>query len=57
MGAAWPLRTVSRTDKEIKTILSNIEHAQGEVKEQLLEKLFILLKKRQETCSPVFIRR
>jgi len=53
----WPFRTISKLDKEILTLLRNVEGKQGGVISSITEDaLGLLLKRRQELLSAVSIR-
>lgn len=52
----WPFRTVSKLDKEILTLLKNVENASSSLAPHVEETLGILLKRRQEELRTVIIR-
>eukprot|EP01114_Cavostelium_apophysatum_P009184 TRINITY_DN22270_c0_g1_i1.p1 TRINITY_DN22270_c0_g1~~TRINITY_DN22270_c0_g1_i1.p1 ORF type:complete len:273 (+),score=44.80 TRINITY_DN22270_c0_g1_i1:54-872(+) len=52
----WPFRTVSKLDKEILTLLKNVETSQSPLPPHVEETLGILLKRRQEELRTVIIR-
>jgi len=52
----WPYRTVSKLDKEILTLLKNVENAKAELSPSVESTLGLLLKKRQEELKTVLVR-
>lgn len=52
----WPYRTVSKLDKEILTLLKNVENAKAELSPSVEATLGLLLKKRQEELKTVLVR-
>jgi hypothetical protein len=52
----WPYRTVSKLDKEILTLLKNVENAKAELSPSVEANLGLLLKKRQEELKTVLVR-
>lgn len=52
----WPYRTVSKLDKEILTLLKNVENAKTELSPSVEATLGFLLKKRQEELKTVLVR-
>jgi len=52
----WPYRTVSKLDKEILTLLKNVENAKAELSPSIEATLGLLLKKRQEELKTVLVR-
>jgi len=52
----WPYRTVSKLDKEILTLLKNVENAKAELSPSVEANLGILLKRRQEELKTVLVR-
>eukprot|EP01114_Cavostelium_apophysatum_P024698 TRINITY_DN975_c0_g1_i1.p1 TRINITY_DN975_c0_g1~~TRINITY_DN975_c0_g1_i1.p1 ORF type:complete len:282 (+),score=65.08 TRINITY_DN975_c0_g1_i1:200-1045(+) len=52
----WPYRTVSKLDKEILTLLKNVENAKTELSPSVEATLGLLLKKRQEELKTVLVR-
>lgn len=52
----WPYRTVSKLDKEILTLLKNVENAKSELSPSVEATLGLLLKKRQEELKTVLVR-
>jgi hypothetical protein len=52
----WPFRTVSKLDKEILTLLKNVESNSSALAPHVEETLGILLKRRQEELRTVIIR-
>lgn len=52
----WPYRTVSKLDKEILTLLKNVENAKTELSPSVEATLGVLLRKRQEELKTVLVR-
>jgi len=52
----WPYRTVSKLDKEILTLLKNVESAKAELSPSVEATLGLLLKKRNEELKTVLVR-
>jgi len=52
----WPFRTVSKLDKEILTLLKNVESNTTTLAPHIEETLGVLLKRRQEELRTVIIR-
>jgi len=52
----WPYRTVSKLDKEILTLLKNVENAKAELSPTVEANLGSLLKRRQEELKTVLVR-
>jgi len=52
----WPYRTVSKLDKEILTLLKNVESAKAELSPSVEANLGLLLKKRNEELKTVLVR-
>lgn len=52
----WPYRTVSKLDKEILTLLKNVENAKAELSPSVEATLGLLLKRRQEELKTVLVR-
>lgn len=52
----WPYRTVSKLDKEILTLLKNVENAKAELSPSVEANLGMLLKRRQEELKTVLVR-
>lgn len=52
----WPYRTVSKLDKEILTLLKNVESAKAELSPSVEATLGSLLKKRNEELKTVLVR-